>query len=393
MKLRALAGAPLLRPILGGTFAMAGLMGIGRFVYTPILPHMIEEAILDPRQAGIVAGFNYLGYMVGALAASASFFARSPRIWFFAGLWTSVATTLLMALAFDSVAAMILVRLLSGIGSAFGMIFVTTLVMLAMAEQGRADLATMHFGGVGLGIAGSAILVALLSAGGMHSPFLWFATGAVAALAATAAFLLLPVPPSPASLSSGPVRRSPMPPVLWLLIASYGLFGFGYVITATFINTMAKSEPVLAPYEPVVWVVVGLAGMPSIILWMKLARRHGVTAAYIGTCFFGAAGIALSVLILHPLTLMAGAIALGGTFMAVSAFGLARARELDRLNASRAIALMTAAFGLGQMIGPIVAGHLFDRFGDFRLASLLAATTLAIAGLMALGVGKHAGQP
>ena len=46
---------------------------------------------------------------------------------------------------------------------------------------------------------------------------------------------------------------------------------------------------------------------------------------------------------------------------------------------------MTAAFGLGQILGPAIGGWLADRTGSFVAPSLLAAAALvACAGLLAV---------
>ena len=66
---------------IGGLIAMASAIGIGRFIYTPILPPMAEGLQLTKGEAGLIAAANFVGYLVGALAAaSARRSAQSARL-------------------------------------------------------------------------------------------------------------------------------------------------------------------------------------------------------------------------------------------------------------------------------------------------------------------------
>ena len=71
-----------------------------------------------------------------------------------------------------------------------------------------------------------------------------------------------------------------------------GLFGFGYVITATFLVVIVRANAAVAHLEPVVWIAVGLSAVPSVALWTALGRRLGVYPAYALACFLEAAGVA-----------------------------------------------------------------------------------------------------
>jgi predicted MFS family arabinose efflux permease len=244
---------------------------------------------------------------------------------------------------------------------------------------------------VGIGIAVSAFLVARLAGAGIEWQGQWLWAGALAAGSAAAALVLLPAR-DPVITTAGAdrtVEKFGLP--LIILTIGYGLFGFGYVITATFINAMAKTVPQLQPVEPWVWMVVGLSGLPSLILWNRLARVTGYSLAYTLACLVEAVGVMLSVLVQTPAALVASAVMLGGTFMALSALGFNLARSMEGGSQGRAIAVMTASFGVGQMAGPVVAGFLFERSGDLFAASMLAGGALVAAALLTVASSAVSG--
>jgi len=367
---------------LGGLIALAAAMGIGRFVYTPILPFMEQALGLSKAEAGIVASANFLGYLLGALGAAAGRLPGGRRLWFLAALGVSAVTTAAMGLA-TAVPVFLVLRLLGGVASAFVLVFGSALVLDRLAQAGRPGLSSLHFAGVGSGIAVSAILVWGLGTAGADWRALWLASGALSLLALLAARALIPgdaetVAPSPGAAPAGSGDRR-----LLALTLAYGLFGFGYVITATFISTMVRSLPEIAALEGLVWLVVGLAAMPSVAFWAWLGRRWGNDRSFAIACMVEGFGVALSVLVTGPVAIVVAAALLGGTFMGITALGLINARALARGDPRRAIAMMTAAFGLGQMIGPSFAGYAYHFGESFLLPSLVAASALVVSAALA----------
>lgn len=83
-----------------GFLALVVAMGIGRFTFTPQVPLMIAEYQLTLTSAGIVAAFNYLGYLAGSYDAMKAVKGVGYRLW--AGLWGAVIITLLSAFLNDA---------------------------------------------------------------------------------------------------------------------------------------------------------------------------------------------------------------------------------------------------------------------------------------------------
>lgn len=367
------------RLALGGLAALAAAMGIGRFVYTPILPAMVAALGLSKAEAGLIASANFIGYLVGALAAASPAVRGSRRAWLVGGLAVSALSTGAMAFA-DEMPTFLALRFLGGLASAFVLVFASTLVLDRLAAAGRSALSSVHFAGVGVGIAVSAAIVSASIAAGSDWRGLWLDSAAAALVALIVAALLIPGGAEPAAQ---PERSGAGGRGLGALILAYGLFGFGYIITATFIVDLVRGTPNLAPLEPYVWVAVGLAAVPSVAFWNRAAAAIGLPAAFAIACLVEAIGVALSVLWDAPAAVLIAAVLLGGTMMGITALGLVGARRLGARDPRRWLALATAAFGLGQILGPSFAGFVHDMTGSFRLPSLAAAAALAVAALLA----------
>lgn len=367
----------------GGLLALAGAMGIGRFVYTPILPFMTEGVPLSPAEGGLIASANFLGYLIGALLASLPGLPGQQRTWLVGALGVSVVTSLAMSVA-GNLATFAMLRFVSGLASAFAFVFAAALVLDRLARLGRPGLSALHFAGVGLGIALSAVLVAGLAAAGSDWRGLWLASGGVTFILALAVTRLLrstpPVEGRPVA-AAGPARLSAS--VIRLVIA-YGLYGLGYVVTATFVSVIARSDPALASAEALVWLTVGLTAAPSILIWNRVALRIGAAYAFALAAALEAVGVVLSVISSSALGILMAAALLGGTFVGITALGFIEARRLTEGDPRRLIAAMTASFGLGQMLGPSLAGFGAAATGSFLLPSLAAATCLILSGALML---------
>jgi len=394
----------------GGLVALAAAIGIGRFVYTPILPLMVEDLGMTRGTAGLLASANFAGYLAGALLAATPVVSGSRRRWLLAGLTVSALTTGAMAFV-SSIPVFAVLRFTGGVASAFGLVFASALVLVMgglatgppsppdarsapakpwrsskysdrlLAAAGRSEVSAVHFAGVGVGIAVSAVISSGIAALGGGWRAIWLAGGGVSIVAVGAVARLIPDRSGPAVVTGSRPHR--IDRRLAAFVVAYGLFGFGYIITATFLVAIVRDGAHGRAFEPIVWLVVGLTAAPSVAFWTWIARRVGIARAFALACLAEAVGVAASVLQTATAVLLGSAL-LGGTFMGLTALGLIGARRLSTGDPRSTLAIMTAAFGLGQIAGPTFAGLVHDATASFVLPSLTAVAALLVSALLAL---------
>jgi predicted MFS family arabinose efflux permease len=363
-----------------GMLTMATALGVDRFVYTPILPLMAEATGLSTAQAGLIASANFLGYLLGALAAAKSDLAGSRRVWLVATLAVSALSTGAMGLV-SSLPEFLFVRFVGGAGGAFAIVIAISLVVERLAADGRSSLLVVHFGGVGLGIAVSALLVSGWLAIDSGWRVLWVAASAISLSFTVMVAGFMSQEPSGrravASRGEAGVRSG-----FWALIVANGLSSFGYVITATFLVTMVRQSPELKPLESWIWVLFGVATAPSVALWTWVGSRTGIARALSIAYLVEAAGVALSVLWTAEIGMIIATVFVGATFVANTALGMMAARALCEGDTRRPVALMTTAFGVGQIAGPTFAGVFHDVLGSFLVPSLIAVAGLLVGAVL-----------
>ncbi|NLD69154.1 MAG: YbfB/YjiJ family MFS transporter [Limnobacter sp.] len=379
---------------LAGACVLALIMGIGRFAYTPLLPPMLEAGGLSLSEAGFVASANFLGYLAGALLATRDVFVRARVRWLRIAVVASIVTTAAMALDVGAFGWAVL-RFGGGLASAFALVYVSGMVFDVAVRSGRPMLGSVLYAGVGAGIALSALVVHLGRGIGLGAAALWTAMGLIAALLAIVPWRRLTLPAAPLSLTRpvGSPARTSASRALRRLTLAYGCLGFGYVITATFIVVMVRRLPDAPTWEFWTWMTVGLAGAPSNWFWAKVAERVGAYRAIVAAFVLEAIGVALAAVGSGPAAILAGAVLLGGTFMAITALGLAAGRQLAPERPDQTIASMTAAFGFGQIIGPAVGGWLAERSGSFVSASWLAVGVLLVGAALTASAGYTLATP
>ena len=375
-------------PTIGGFCALATVMGIGRFVYTALLPGMMHAHGFGEETAGVMAAWNYAGYLAGVLAMRGAVPGLRRYALFVAFLALSLVTTAGMGLV-HTVPLWHALRFLSGVASGACFVLCSSIVLDTLTAINRPVLAGLLYSGVGTGIAlGGFSTGPLESLGGPDTAWLGM-TLLCLPLAALACFALRPgVNRSPqashGSAAASPGERKGQRRKYAVLLLVYFIEGFGYIIGATFLVALVQAATNSPETGRAAWIVTGCAAAVSTPLW-RIAARKGYVPMLILALILQGLGVLLPVLSPAPAAALAGGLLLGGTFMGITVLALQYGVLLSGRSSAHTVAVMTALYGVGQIIGPFVAGLTAEGRG-FAFAFILSAAGLFIgAGLMAAG--------
>lgn len=366
--------------IVGGICGLVLSIGLARFAFTPLLPPLQLQTGLSDAAAGGLAAIHYAGYITGALAAAWIDHGRWRHRLYSWGLWLSLLSVAGMALS-SWMPNWALWRYVGGLSGATGMLLGAGLVLGWLMRQGRRPELGVHFIGLGLGIVVSALGAwGMLQIGSLWS-HQWLAMSAVGLFFFIPAwFWRPPVPPvTPAATASQAVHKVSR---RWMLTmaGSYFAAGWGFVISATFTVTIVERAPALAGQGALAWALVGLAAMPAVFLWDKVARRVGDTRALLLAFGLQTVSVLLPALSDTLAAALCGAVGYGATFIGIVSLTLALVGRRAPHNPGKAMARLTLSYGAAQVIAPMVAGAMAQASGTFKGALWLTA------GVMLLGM-------
>jgi len=371
--------------LVGGILSLMIAMGIGRFAYTPILPLMQHALGFSETFAGYLASSNYMGYLVGAILAGVLPLQKRKITYLRGSLIVSIITTGMMGFV-HSYILMLAIRLMSGIASAFIFVLASSIVLDKLANSDKTNWAGYFYSGVGFGIFFSTLFIPSL-----NDLFSWEGVWIGLAIISTILmlFVWLWLKESPSTGRKMDVQKVNLetPPRRWLnwLIIAYGLEGLGYIVTGTFIVSIAEQTQTFSD-PAIVWMVVGLAAIPSCVMWSKLAKKWGFVRSLVFSMILQSIGIALPVFWLSQSSFILSAVLFGATFMGITTLATTLARQMSPANSSRVIGILTATYATGQVVGPVISGILIAHTQSFHFA-LIGASIAVFLGAMLLVSG------
>ena len=366
--------------------AAAVSLGLARFAYALLLPAMRADLGWSYFTAGAMNTVNAAGYLIGALWLPRAMARYDARALMLAGGLITAAVLALHGLARHEVVLYAL-RGLAGLASALSFVcggLLAARLANSPAAVGRSGLVLgLYYGGTGLGIVASALLVPpVIALRDADWPTGWWVLAGLALLATAATVLgtrTLVAPPA----TSAQRQRVPLRDLRYALLG-YLMFGMGYIGYMTFIISLLREQGLALGLISGFYVLLGVGVLASSFLWAGLLQRQrgGVPMAVLNGLL--ALATLLPVLSQEVWVVMASGLLFGSAFLSVVASTTALVRHnLPLAQWPGGIAAFTIIFAGGQIIGPSAVGWIADAAGGLQRGLACSAATLALGALLA----------
>ena len=373
-------------------------LGLARFSYALLLPPMRADLGWSYFVAGAMNTVNAAGYLAGALAAPSALRRFGARAVFLAG----IAVTALALFGHGLVVAdatLYALRFVTGVGSAAtfvsgGLLAARLIAHPTAAPHADSAAATsaglvlgIYYGGTGVGIVASALLVPTLAERAVAHAWQGAWMG-LAALAGVAVMIAAAATRRLASAAPAAADRDLRARFRWRAfapaLAAYLLFGLGYIGYMTFVISLLREERLAGAVVVAFFVMLGAAVVASSWLWARLLQRSRGGGALALLNALVAVATLLPVLSVRPLAVFASGLLFGAVFLSL----VASTTSLVRHNLAPAawpagIAAFTIVFAAGQIVGPSAVGVIADHFGGLRAGFACSGAVLALAAIVA----------
>jgi predicted MFS family arabinose efflux permease len=371
--------------LLAGILSITIGLGVARFAFTSLLPSMLDD-FLTLQNAGILASINFAGYLSGAIFTMFIKDINTKVIYFRIGIIVSLLTTIVLATTTNE-SLWFISRIIAGFGSGLVLVIGGAIVMEKITYENKTKAMGIHFSGIGIGIVICEVIsqYSLIEGTWVDG---WIALCIYAFFASLYVTRILSFDHE--VKKTAPAHKmsfSIFTPYVILIILAYFAEGVGFVVQGTFLPDIINSLEGLDGYGSLGWLIVGLAGIPSSIIWMRLAHTHGSINIII------LAMLIQVIAILIPsfsnniyLNLLSGAL-YGGTFVGLVALFMNLGGQISKKNPVVLMGAFTALYGLGQVVAPLYSIKLIDIFGNYDTTLYLTAF-IVVVGVLLLLIAK-----
>ncbi|MDC0407235.1 YbfB/YjiJ family MFS transporter [Candidatus Thioglobus sp.] len=353
--------------LLAGIIGLFIGVGVARFAYTSLLPSMLDDKTLSLTFSGVLASTNYVGYLLGALFAVFIKDIDTKVKYFRLGLVLCVVSTAMMGVATQDM-WLIVSRIIAGFGGAMALVVGAAIVMVKLNFEDKTKAMGIYFSGIAIALAVSDIIARLVLTIDTWQVS-WLALALSAALVAPYSWYILSTDQKiQANNINHSLDKNLFSSFVVILIVAYFTAGVGMVVQGTFLPTIIQSLPGLESFAGFTWLLVGLAGIPSSIIWMRLAHKYDNVNIIIIAMIIQIIGILIPTLSSNLYLNLLSGILYGGTFVGLVALFMHLGGKLAGKNPVMLMGALTTAYGIGQVGAPLYAVTLTDQSGDYNQA-------------------------
>lgn len=355
-------------------------MSISRFAYTPILPFMQQDTSMNNQNAGLLATFNYLGYLMGAIIPM--FITIKSKV-FDLKLYVMINVISVILMGFsEHFLIWSVLRIIAGITSGTIFVLASNVALEALRMANKQSISGILYSAVGIGIFSSSIFIFLYTQAQTWKAT-WIILGVVALMADIIILTSMKDNPSISKHSTSSNQKQGKALNRAFIIPfsiAYFFEGAGYIVTGTFLVALIKTIPAYADYAALSWMFVGLGAMPATLIWSLFAEKIGYKKAIYSALILQIISVGLPIFSHHMLGLIIASMLFGATFLGLTTLFMSKSQELmyhtnQKLNL---VSLLTVIYSVGQMLAPMIAGLLIGDSNNYQLALTFAMILLIL---------------
>ncbi|WP_026802847.1 YbfB/YjiJ family MFS transporter [Aliarcobacter lanthieri] len=372
--------------LIAGIFSIIIGIGVARFAFTGLIPPMIDD-YLTIKFVGILASLNFAGYLAGSIF---SVFIKdiNIKVYFYRfGVILAIVTTFVLAFSKDETLWMIS-RVLGGFAGAMCLVVGSAIVMQKLKIESKTKAMGIHFSGIGFSILTTDLIARyILSLG-----YIWEDAWSVLCIyAIVLSFYAMYILSFDKEVKQSQIKQkfdfSIFTPFVILLIMAYFAEGVGFVVQATFLPDIINNLEGLEGYGSLTWTLVGIAGIPSCIIWMRLAHKYGSVNIIIIAFILQAVGILIPAFTANMYLNLLSGVLYGGTFIGLVALFMNLGGQLSKGNPVVLMGALTTSYGIGQVIAPLYSVYFIEKYGNYDYALYLTAL-IVLGGVLLLIISK-----
>lgn len=372
--------------ILAGILSIIVGLGVARFVFTSLLPPMLDD-FLTITFAGVLASINFAGYLSGSIFATFIKDINTKVKYFRIGMIISVLSALVLAFSQNEILWAVS-RIIAGFGSAMALVVGSAIVMTKLKMDNKTKAMGIHFSGIGFAIFTTDLISRLVLYFNGTWQEAWLILAVFGFFVSIYSIYILSFDKE---IKQNVVKHkfdfSLFNPFMILLIMAYFTEGVGFVVQGTFLPDIINSLKGLEGYGSFTWTLVGLAGIPSCIVWMTLAHKFGSVNIIIVAMLTQIAGILISALTTNIYLNLFSGVLYGGTFVGLVALFMNLGGKIAGKNPVILMGALTTSYGIGQVVAPLYSVKLIELYGNYN-SSLYLTAFIVFGGVIFLFISK-----